>query len=83
MYLFLKIYLMIFLCTKNQVYVMALDEAMRPGILDGGSRRILGQDSGAEEKSDLTVASYNIWNVMFHWEVRKLFIAEMVGYFNT
>ena len=82
MYLFLRLYLIIFICTKNLVYVIALDEESR--ILDGGgSRNILGHDGGAEEKSDLTVASFNIWNVMFHWEVRKLFIAEMVGYFIT
>ena len=27
----------------------------------------------------ITVASYNIWNVMFQWETRKQYIAEMVS----
>ena len=31
-----------------------------------------------DEPSDLTVATYNIWNVMFHWEVRKIYIADVV-----
>ena len=26
----------------------------------------------------VTVANYNIWNVMFQWETRKQYIAEMV-----
>ena len=30
-------------------------------------------------KKIITVASYNIWNVMFQWETRKQYIAEMVS----
>ena len=30
--------------------------------------------------SDLTIATYNLWNIMFHWEVRKIHIADMVCY---
>jgi hypothetical protein len=29
--------------------------------------------------NSLVVSTYNLWNVMFHWEVRKLRIVEMVG----
>ena len=31
-------------------------------------------------KKNLVVASYNLWNVMFQWNVRKYIIAEMVGF---
>ena len=34
-------------------------------------RQVLGQKT-------VTIASYNIWNVMFQWDTRKQFIAEMV-----
>lgn len=30
-------------------------------------------------KKIITVASYNIWNVMFQWETRKQYVAEMVS----
>ena len=33
----------------------------------------------AQLKDGFTVATYNIWNIMFHWEVRKYHIAEMVS----
>ena len=29
-------------------------------------------------KHEVTVATYNIWNIMFDWEVRQLRIAQMV-----
>ena len=35
------------------------------------SRQVFGQKT-------LTVASYNIWNVMFQWDTRKQYIAKMV-----
>jgi len=38
--------------------------------------RLLAQN--VDEPSDLTVATYNIWNIMFHWEVRKIHIADMI-----
>ena len=28
----------------------------------------------------ISVASYNIWNVMFQWDTRKQYIAEMVRF---
>eukprot|EP00794_Sanderia_malayensis_P006186 gene6186-6901_t len=31
-----------------------------------------------KHENELTVATYNIWNVMFHWEVRKLYIADLI-----
>lgn len=35
-------------------------------------------DRGVFGHKIVTVANYNIWNVMFQWETRKQFIAEMV-----
>ena len=34
-------------------------------------------------KYELTVATYNIWNVMFNWEIRQLRIAQLVAYSNV
>lgn len=36
-------------------------------------------DRHVSGKKVITVASYNIWNVMFQWETRKQYIAEMVS----
>ena len=49
------------------------------GQLKGFKRRQLAQND--DEPSDLTVATYNLWNIMFHWEVRKFRIADMVRFF--
>lgn len=35
---------------------------------------------GVISAKNLVVASYNLWNVMFQWHVRKHFIAEKVRY---
>lgn len=40
-------------------------------------RRLAEHD---DDPSDLSVATYNIWNIMFHWEVRKIHIADMVSF---
>ena len=34
-------------------------------------------NNGVSAKN-LVVASYNLWNVMFQWETRKHYIADMV-----
>ena len=31
-----------------------------------------------EGKQKITLATYNVWNMMFNWEVRQLGIAQMV-----
>lgn len=38
-------------------------------------RRLARNEDGT---SDLNIATYNLWNIMFHWEVRKMHIADMV-----
>ncbi len=35
--------------------------------------------SGGENDRIVTVATYNVWNIMFNWEVRKFKIAQMVS----
>ena len=37
------------------------------------------QIEAARDDGVLTVATYNLWNVMFNWEVRKFRIAQMVS----
>lgn len=41
---------------------------------------LLGALNVRASAKNLVVASYNLWNVMFQWDVRKHFIAEMVGF---
>ena len=30
------------------------------------------------EATELKVATYNLWNIMFNWNIRKHYIADMV-----
>ncbi|XP_057296584.1 uncharacterized protein LOC130625495 [Hydractinia symbiolongicarpus] len=34
--------------------------------------------NGYVNSREIVVATYNLWNVMYHWEVRKLYISEML-----
>ena len=34
---------------------------------------------GVHAATTIKVGTYNLWNVMFNWNVRKHYIAELVG----
>ena len=67
------------LCIRFEI-ITSNRPAVRPLKENVVSVRRLSQING-DEPSDFTVATYNIWNIMFHWEVRKFHIADLVSIF--
>ncbi|XP_071510406.1 uncharacterized protein [Diadema antillarum] len=39
---------------------------------------VMGMEMGGARSVSVTVGTYNLWNVMFNWDVRKHHIAEMI-----